>query len=79
MNTQAAMEWLLIHGEDEDIDAPLTEEERERIIQNARDFVPDAEVPRLNAYNYLTGGCWKRYWLAGQVILTATAGCPAVA
>jgi uncharacterized UBP type Zn finger protein len=44
MNTQAAMEWLLMHGEDEDIDAPITEQEQQHILENERNFVPDDEV-----------------------------------
>lgn len=48
MNTQAAMEWLLMHGEDEDIDAPITEQEQQHILENERNFVPDDEVPTLS-------------------------------
>jgi uncharacterized UBP type Zn finger protein len=48
MNTQAAMEWLLIHGEDEDIDSPITERQRQHILENERNFVLDEEVRRLS-------------------------------
>ena len=51
MNMQAAMEWLLMHGEDEDIDAPITEQEQQHILENERNFVPDDEVPTHSPHN----------------------------
>ncbi|KAL6058724.1 Ubiquitin-associated domain-containing protein 1 [Balamuthia mandrillaris] len=46
MNAQAAMEWLLMHGEDQDIDAPLTEEQVKSLREEQRSFAPSSEAIR---------------------------------
>jgi len=42
MNTQGAMDWLLEHNDDPDIDAPVSEESMNRINAEAAEFQPDA-------------------------------------
>jgi len=44
MNTQAAMDWLLEHIEDPDIDAPMSDENLNRINAEAAEFQPDASA-----------------------------------
>jgi len=41
------MEWLFTHADDEDVDSPLTEEERRRVVERARNFSVDSEVGRV--------------------------------
>eukprot|EP01089_Gocevia_fonbrunei_P022404 TRINITY_DN9058_c0_g1_i1.p1 TRINITY_DN9058_c0_g1~~TRINITY_DN9058_c0_g1_i1.p1 ORF type:complete len:264 (+),score=61.50 TRINITY_DN9058_c0_g1_i1:100-891(+) len=44
MNTQAAMDWLLQHGEDEDINDPITGEELQELIEEEKSFEPNMEI-----------------------------------
>jgi len=46
MNVRATMEWLFTHADDEDVDSPLTEEERRRVVERARNFSVDSEAVR---------------------------------
>jgi hypothetical protein len=46
MNTQFAMEWLLIHNEDEDIDAPISEDHIRHILRSIHTFTPHSESAR---------------------------------
>jgi len=44
MNTQAAMDWLLEHNDDPDIDEPISNESMSRIASEAAEFRPDASA-----------------------------------
>eukprot|EP01102_Stenamoeba_stenopodia_P023301 TRINITY_DN9995_c0_g1_i2.p1 TRINITY_DN9995_c0_g1~~TRINITY_DN9995_c0_g1_i2.p1 ORF type:complete len:375 (-),score=84.91 TRINITY_DN9995_c0_g1_i2:28-1152(-) len=42
LNTELAMEWLLEHSEDPDIDQPISEEQMRQLAQAEANFAPDA-------------------------------------
>jgi uncharacterized UBP type Zn finger protein len=44
MNTQRAMDWLLEHEGDQDIDTPLTPEDLQSIAKVQASIVPDTMV-----------------------------------
>jgi len=44
LNTELAMEWLLEHSEDPDIDQPISEDQMRQLAQAEANFAPDAGV-----------------------------------